>query len=151
MLIAKLSSVTNIKQLVCTHSTLNYATPVIQDVALRTDSHLVPYCVVHLRSGMTLTSHVNVRLVLHSPTLNDMIHYTHLFSMTVLVYFFLDHIFTNEGLISPYLADLRWTKGTKDVLSRFSKTEGKDLQYSLPSAGPGADPCVQAVSPQMTF
>jgi len=136
MLIAKLSSVTNIKQLVCTHSTLNYATPVIQDVALRTDSHLVPYCVVHLRSGMTLTSHVKVRLVLHLPTFNDMIHYAHLFSTTVLVYFFLGHIFTLEGLISPYLADLRWTKVTKDVLSRFSKRTGEVLPYFYRALSP---------------
>ena len=29
--------------------------------------------------------------------------------------------------------------------------KGKVFQYSLPSVGPGADPCVQAVSPQVTW
>ena len=31
------------------------------------------------------------------------------------------------------------------------KVKGKGLPYSLPSAGPGADPGVQAVSPQVTL
>jgi len=31
------------------------------------------------------------------------------------------------------------------------KVKGKVLPYSLPSVGPGADPGVQAVSPQVTF
>jgi len=31
------------------------------------------------------------------------------------------------------------------------KGKGKGLPYSLPSTGSGADPCVQAVSPQMTI
>ena len=35
-----------------------------------------------------------------------------------------------------------------DVIGKTVK--GKVLPYSLPSVGPGADPCVQAVSPQVT-
>jgi len=31
------------------------------------------------------------------------------------------------------------------------KSKGKVFQYSLPSVGPGADPAVQAVSPQVTW
>jgi len=34
--------------------------------------------------------------------------------------------------------------------SRESKGKGKVFPYSLPSVGPGADPGVQAVSPQVT-
>jgi len=45
-----------------------------------------------------------------------------------------------------------------NALSRFkvdlelvcSKGKGKVFPYSLPSVGPGADPSVQAVSPQVT-
>ena len=33
----------------------------------------------------------------------------------------------------------------------YVKARGKVLPYSLPSAGPGADPGVQAVSPQVTL
>ena len=33
---------------------------------------------------------------------------------------------------------------------QFGKVKGKVFPYSLPSVGPGADPGVQAVSPQMT-
>ena len=33
---------------------------------------------------------------------------------------------------------------------RFSPYKGKVFPYSLPSVGPGADPGVQAVSPQVT-
>jgi len=33
---------------------------------------------------------------------------------------------------------------------RYCKVKGKCLPYSLPSVGPGADPVVQAVSPQVT-
>jgi len=32
----------------------------------------------------------------------------------------------------------------------YSKVKGKGFPYSLPSVGPGADPGVQAVSPQVT-
>ena len=32
----------------------------------------------------------------------------------------------------------------------FSSKKGKVFPYSLPSVGPGADPGVQAVSPQVT-
>ena len=40
-----------------------------------------------------------------------------------------------------------------DIHSRFaavSEGKGKVFPYSLPSVGPGADPGVQAVSPQVT-
>ena len=41
-----------------------------------------------------------------------------------------------------------------DTLGHFSqyacKSKGKLFPYSLPSVGPGADPGVQAVSPQVT-
>ena len=33
---------------------------------------------------------------------------------------------------------------------RVTKGKGKVFPYSLPSVGPGADPGVQAVSPQVT-
>jgi len=35
-------------------------------------------------------------------------------------------------------------------ISRLTKGKGKVFPYSLPSVGPGADPGVQAVSPQVT-
>ena len=35
-------------------------------------------------------------------------------------------------------------------IDRKSKGKGKVFPYSLPSVGPGADPGVQAVSPQVT-
>jgi len=34
---------------------------------------------------------------------------------------------------------------------RHTGKKDKVLPYSLPSIGPGADPCVQAVSPQVTY
>jgi len=39
---------------------------------------------------------------------------------------------------------IRWGPDTK------GEEKGKVLPYSLPSVGPGADPGVQAVSPQVT-
>ena len=42
-------------------------------------------------------------------------------------------------------------KNELDSSSRLAcKVKGKVFQYSLPSVGPGADPGVQAVSPQVT-
>jgi len=35
-----------------------------------------------------------------------------------------------------------------DYKTKLCTVEGKDFPYSLPSVGPGADPGVQAVSPQ---
>ena len=35
-------------------------------------------------------------------------------------------------------------------LNKVKKVKGKVFPYSLPSVGPGADPGVQAVSPQVT-
>ena len=35
-------------------------------------------------------------------------------------------------------------------VAALSKVKGKVFPYSLPSVGPGADPGVQAVSPQVT-
>jgi len=41
--------------------------------------------------------------------------------------------------------------GNKHIYGHFLKqTKGKVFPYSLPSVGPGADPGVQAVSPQVT-
>ena len=42
--------------------------------------------------------------------------------------------------------------GLSDVTSLYVqvKVKGKVFPYSLPSVGPGADPGVQAVSPQVT-
>ena len=37
-----------------------------------------------------------------------------------------------------------------DKVSCYSVKKGKVFPYSLPSVGPGADPGVQAVSPQVT-
>jgi len=37
-----------------------------------------------------------------------------------------------------------------NIVEIFSSVKGKVFQYSLPSVGPGADPGVQAVSPQVT-
>jgi len=37
-----------------------------------------------------------------------------------------------------------------DAVIQYSKGKGKVFPYSLPSVGPGADPGVQAVSPQVT-
>jgi len=41
--------------------------------------------------------------------------------------------------------------GTLSVCLRKGKVKGKVLPYSFPSVGPGADPGVQAVSPQVTL
>ena len=45
-------------------------------------------------------------------------------------------------------------RAVHDVISvslvYIGKGKGKVFPYSLPSVGPGADPGVQAVSPQMT-
>ena len=37
-----------------------------------------------------------------------------------------------------------------DYMLNFGSKKGKVFPYSLPSVGPGADPGVQAVSPQVT-
>jgi len=38
----------------------------------------------------------------------------------------------------------------RPAVAKFSKSKGQVFPYSLPSVGPGADPGVQAVSPQVT-
>ena len=51
-----------------------------------------------------------------------------------------------------------WLRSTKPIMNACSKSsavltvKGKDkvFPYSIPSVGPGADPGVQAVSPQVT-
>ena len=40
--------------------------------------------------------------------------------------------------------------GFDDIAPHFGGEKGKVFPYSLPSVGPGADPGVQAVSPQVT-
>ena len=40
--------------------------------------------------------------------------------------------------------------GSYERPRRFVRVKGKVFPYSLPSVGPGADPGVQAVSPQVT-
>jgi len=46
----------------------------------------------------------------------------------------------------------RYTTGDLRLVfsHRLHKVKGKVFPYSLPSVGPGADPGVQAVSPQVT-
>jgi len=47
----------------------------------------------------------------------------------------------------------RWLREHDDddqSVSLFASKKGKVFSYSLPSVGPGADPGVQAVSPQVT-
>jgi len=47
----------------------------------------------------------------------------------------------------------RWLREHDDddqSVSLFASKKGKVFPYSLPSVGPGADPGVQAVSPQVT-
>ena len=36
------------------------------------------------------------------------------------------------------------------AIGAIKKVKGKDFPYSLPTVGPGADPSVQVVSPQVT-
>jgi len=49
-----------------------------------------------------------------------------------------------------------WLRSTKPVMNACSKSsavltvKGKDKVFPYPSVGPGADPGVQAVSPQVT-
>jgi len=42
------------------------------------------------------------------------------------------------------------TDGRNIIGAASQKGKGKVFPYSLPSVGPGADPSVQAVSPQVT-
>ena len=51
--------------------------------------------------------------------------------------------------IKHILADVV-TISWNDVLADEQSKKGKVFPYSLPSVGPGADPGVQAVSPQVT-
>ena len=39
----------------------------------------------------------------------------------------------------------------KTITTKYKHDKGKGFPYSLPSVGPGADPGVQAVSPQVTI
>jgi len=53
---------------------------------------------------------------------------------------------TSHGLVLLAISQrIRQVERTDD-----SKSKGKVFPYSLPSVGPGADPGVQAVSPQVT-
>ena len=64
--------------------------------------------------------------------------------------------FTDDERALSRLVIAYWTNFAKtgsDQLHRFivlRKGKGKVFPYSLPSVGPGADPGVQAVSPQVT-
>jgi len=44
----------------------------------------------------------------------------------------------------------RWRKTARHDQRQMHIVKGKVFPYSLPSVGPGADPGVQAVSPQVT-
>ena len=50
----------------------------------------------------------------------------------------------------PFVGEKGLWDITVGVSLRLEKGKGKVFRYSLPSVGPGADPCVQAVSPQVT-
>jgi len=50
---------------------------------------------------------------------------------------------------SLHLPEIKFYQGSRFLLAeKYSKVKGKD--FPLPSVGPGADPGVQAVSPQVT-
>jgi len=52
---------------------------------------------------------------------------------------------------SLHLPEIKFYQGSRFLLAeKYSKVKGKVFPYSLPSFGPGADPGVQAVSPQVT-
>ena len=55
-----------------------------------------------------------------------------------------DHRLVNEA----YLSAITATNISRSLTYKVKK--GKVFPYSLPSVGPGADPGVQAVSPQVT-
>jgi len=55
----------------------------------------------------------------------------------------------SSGGVIRYVLPVLWTSGRLRVAHRPNK-KGKVFPYSLPSVGPGADPGVQAVSPQVT-
>ena len=73
---------------------------------------------------------------------------------------------TSSTLAYPAVAGLSWPRSSMPSLTlewitvtpswpagrctKDSKSKGKVFPYSLPSVGPGADPGVQAVSPQVT-
>jgi len=60
---------------------------------------------------------------------------------------------TGDGatkLYSGRLRDSTYTSFGVQKDTRHGKGKGKVFPYSLPSVGPGADPGVQAVSPQVT-
>jgi len=50
----------------------------------------------------------------------------------------------------PYLPPNQQRESTESTELGIKKVKGKVFPYSLPSVGPGADPGVQAVSPQVT-
>jgi len=50
----------------------------------------------------------------------------------------------------PHLLRFAWRCGLTTAAAAISMVKGKVFPYSLPSVGPGADPGVQAVSPQVT-
>ena len=54
-----------------------------------------------------------------------------------------------EG-VQNNLAEIFYDKQTQRMSTKYDKGKGKVFPYSLPSVGPGADPGVQAVSPQVT-
>jgi len=51
---------------------------------------------------------------------------------------------------TPHAADPRLVLDTVRIINLLTGKKGKVFPYSLPSVGPGADPGVQAVSPQVT-
>jgi len=66
-------------------------------------------------------------------------------------------MFYNESIVNDDLCELIFEPAGKNFANQsafgvvtVSSIKGKVFPYSLPSVGPGADPGVQAVSPQVT-
>ena len=57
---------------------------------------------------------------------------------------------SNVGHVTRHELQLFKVKRSKVKVTRSRDVKGKVFPYSLPSVGPGADPGVQAVSPQVT-
>jgi len=55
----------------------------------------------------------------------------------------------HERLFIPAVVDLSFLRIVVETAAHDAKEKG--FPYSLPSVGPGADPGVQAVSPQLTI
>ena len=56
----------------------------------------------------------------------------------------------SDDSATRYVLPVLWMTSCMHEMSRQRLKKGKVFPYSLPSVGPGADPGVQAVSPQVT-